>query len=168
MEQIDNALGGWQVPAVVAGAGLAWTSAANVATEPGCVLLSTRRRESRAPTTGQPRRWSSSSSRSWPAGSPAPCVYQSPRRDRRLADIATAPRTPGRRQPSPVRADVVASGDHELAEDVVGLRIAQVAGAPAGARGISLVAHRPGNSSSGTTEVSANATMWCWPASTTR
>ena len=87
---MDHALGGWQLPTVVAGAGLAWFHAANVS-DGRVRVAESRQRESRVQLRDGRADRAVRQARRWPAGSPAPCVCRSRRRDRRWPTSPPAP-----------------------------------------------------------------------------
>ncbi len=134
---MDHALGGWQVPTVVAGAGLAWFHAANVATA-GYVLLSLANANlvSNYGTAEQIERFVKPTLAGRFTGTM--CLSE-PQAGSSLADITTRaePQDDGSHRLFGSKM-WISGGDHELAENIVHLVLAKIAGAPAGTRGISL------------------------------
>lgn len=134
---MDHALGGWQLPTVVAGAGLAWFHAANVATA-GYVLLSLANANLLANygTAEQIERFVKPTLAGRFTGTM--CLSE-PQAGSSLADITTRaePQDDGSYRLFGSKM-WISGGDHELAENIVHLVLAKIAGAPAGTRGISL------------------------------
>lgn len=162
---MDHALGGGQLPMAVAGAGLAWFHAANVGTA-AYVLLSVANANLLA-HHGTPEQIEMFVKPTLAGRFTGTMCLSEPQAGSSLADITT------RAEPQPDGTYRIfgskmwiSGGDHELAENIVHLVLAKIAGAPAGTRGISLfivpkflVAPTAG---------SANATTSPWPVSTTR
>lgn len=134
---MDHALGGWQLPTVVAGAGLVWFHAANVATA-GYVLLSLANANLLAHhgTAEQIERFVKPTLAGRFTGTM--CLSE-PQAGSSLADITTRAE---RQDDGSYRLFGskmwISGGDHELSENIVHLVLAKIAGAPAGTRGISL------------------------------
>ncbi|MDP7704769.1 acyl-CoA dehydrogenase [Mycobacterium sp. TY815] len=134
---MDQGLGGWQLPTVVAGAGLAWFHAANVATS-GYVLLSLANANllSHYGTAEQIERFVKPTLAGRFTGTM--CLSE-PQAGSSLADITTRaePQDDGSYRLFGSKM-WISGGDHELSENIVHLVLAKIAGAPAGTRGISL------------------------------
>ncbi|OBK62827.1 acyl-CoA dehydrogenase [Mycobacterium gordonae] len=134
---MDHALGGWQLPTVVAGAGLVWFHAANVATA-GYVLLSLANANLLAHhgTAEQIERFVKPTLAGRFTGTM--CLSE-PQAGSSLADITTRaePQDDGSYRLFGSKM-WISGGDHELSENIVHLVLAKIAGAPAGTRGISL------------------------------
>lgn len=134
---MDQTLGGWQLPTVVAGAGLAWFHAANVATA-GYVLLSLANANLLAHygTAEQIERFVKPTMAGRFTGTM--CLSE-PQAGSSLADITTRaePQDDGSYRLFGAKM-WISGGDHELAENIVHLVLAKIAGAPAGTWGISL------------------------------
>ncbi|AYE93553.1 acyl-CoA dehydrogenase [Mycobacterium paragordonae] len=134
---MDHALGGWQLPTVVAGAGLVWFHAANVATA-GYVLLSLANANLLAQhgTAEQIERFVKPTLAGRFTGTM--CLSE-PQAGSSLADITTRaePQDDGSYRLFGSKM-WISGGDHELSENIVHLVLAKIAGAPAGTRGISL------------------------------
>lgn len=134
---MDHALGGWQLPTVVAGAGLLWFHAANVATA-GYVLLSLANANLLAHhgTAEQIERFVKPTLAGRFTGTM--CLSE-PQAGSSLADITTRaePQDDGSYRLFGSKM-WISGGDHELSENIVHLVLAKIAGAPAGTRGISL------------------------------
>jgi len=134
---MDQELGGWQLPTVVAGAGLAWFHAANVATS-GYVLLSLANANllSHYGTAEQIERFVKPTLAGRFTGTM--CLSE-PQAGSSLADITTRaePQDDGSYRLFGSKM-WISGGDHELSENIVHLVLAKIAGAPAGTRGISL------------------------------
>ena len=134
---MDQALGGWQLPTVVAGAGLAWFHAANVATA-GYVLLSLANANllSHYGTAEQIERFVKPTLAGRFTGTM--CLSE-PQAGSSLADITTRaePQDDGSYRLFGSKM-WISGGDHELSENIVHLVLAKIAGAPPGTRGISL------------------------------
>lgn len=134
---MDHALGGWQLPTVVAGAGLVWFHAANVATD-GYVLLSLANANLLAQhgTAEQIERFVKPTLAGRFTGTM--CLSE-PQAGSSLADITTRaePQDDGSYRLFGSKM-WISGGDHELSENIVHLVLAKIAGAPAGTRGISL------------------------------
>ena len=134
---MDHQLGGSQLPSVVAGAGLAWFHAANVATA-GYVLLSLANANLLAEygTPDQIDRFV----RPILAGrfTGTMCLSE-PQAGSSLADITTRAE---QREDSTYRVFGskmwISGGDHELTDNIVHLVLAKIPGSPPGTKGISL------------------------------
>lgn len=134
---MDHALGGWQLPTVVAGAGLAWFHAANVATA-GYVLLSLANANLLA-NYGTPEQIERFVKPTLAGRFTGTMCLSEPQAGSSLADITTRaePQDDGSYRLFGSKM-WISGGDHELAENIVHLVLAKIAGAPAGTRGISL------------------------------
>ncbi len=134
---MDHALDGWQLPTVVAGAGLAFFHAANVATA-GYVLLSLANANLLAHygTADQIERFVKPTLTGRFTGTM--CLSE-PQAGSSLADITTRaePQDDGSYRLFGAKM-WISGGDHELSENIVHLVLAKIAGAPPGTRGISL------------------------------
>lgn len=134
---MDHALGGWQLPTVVAGAGLAWFHAANVATA-GYVLLSLANANLLA-NYGTPEQIERFVRPTLAGRFTGTMCLSEPQAGSSLADITTRaePQADGSYRLFGAKM-WISGGDHELAENIVHLVLAKITGAPAGTRGISL------------------------------
>lgn len=134
---MDHALDGWRLPTVVAGAGLAFFHAANVATA-GYVLLSLANANLLAHygTADQIERFVKPTLTGRFTGTM--CLSE-PQAGSSLADITTRaePQDDGSYRLFGAKM-WISGGDHELSENIVHLVLAKIAGAPPGTRGISL------------------------------
>ncbi|WP_205875619.1 acyl-CoA dehydrogenase [Mycobacterium camsae] len=134
---MDHALGGWQLPTVVAGAGLAWFHAANVATA-GYVLLSLANANLLA-NYGTPEQIERFVRPTLAGRFTGTMCLSEPQAGSSLADITTRaePQDDGSYRLFGAKM-WISGGDHEVAENIVHLVLAKITGAPAGTRGISL------------------------------
>ncbi len=134
---MDHALGGWQLPTVVAGAGLAWFHAANVATA-GYVLLSLANANLLA-NYGTPEQIERFVKPTLAGRFTGTMCLSEPQAGSSLADITTRaePQDDGSYRLFGSKM-WISGGDHELSDNIVHLVLAKITGAPAGTRGISL------------------------------
>ncbi|KQH81069.1 acyl-CoA dehydrogenase [Mycobacterium gordonae] len=134
---MDDTLGGWQLPTVVAGAGLVWFHAANVATA-GYVLLSLANANLLA-HYGTPEQIERFVKPTLAGRFTGTMCLSEPQAGSSLADITTRaePEDDGSYRLFGSKM-WISGGDHELSENIVHLVLAKIAGAPAGTRGISL------------------------------
>lgn len=134
---MDHALGGWQLPTVLAGAGLAWFHAANVATA-GYVLLSLANANLLA-NYGTPEQIERFVKPTLAGRFTGTMCLSEPQAGSSLADITTRaePQDDGSYRLFGSKM-WISGGDHELSDNIVHLVLAKITGAPAGTRGISL------------------------------
>lgn len=134
---MDHSLGGWQLPAAVAGAGLAWFHAANVATA-AYGLLSVANANLLA-AHGTPEQIEMFVKPILAGRFTGTMCLSEPQAGSSLADITTRaePQQDGTYRLFGSKM-WISGGDHELAENIVHLVLAKIVGAPAGTRGISL------------------------------
>lgn len=130
---MDHAVGGWQLPTVVAGAGLTWFHAANVATA-GYVLLSLANANLLAKhgTAEQIEQFVKPTLAGRFTGTM--CLSE-PQAGSSLADITTRaqPQDDGTYRLFGSKM-WISGGDHELSENIVHLVLAKITGAPEAAR----------------------------------
>ncbi|MCW1957594.1 MAG: acyl-CoA dehydrogenase, partial [Mycobacterium sp.] len=134
---MDHSLGGWQLPAAVAGAGLAWFHAANVGTA-AYGLLSVANANLLA-AHGTPEQIETFVKPILAGRFTGTMCLSEPQAGSSLADITTRaePQQDGTYRLFGSKM-WISGGDHEIAENIVHLVLAKIAGAPAGTRGISL------------------------------
>ena len=134
---MDHAIGGWQLPTVISGAGLAWFHAANVGSAAYMLLsLANANLLAHYGTPEQIERFVKPTLAGRFTGTM--CLSE-PQAGSSLADITT------RAEPQPDGTYRlfgskmwISGGDHELTENIVHLVLAKIVGAPAGTKGISL------------------------------
>ena len=134
---MDHAVGGWQLPTVVAGAGLAYFHAANVGTA-AYGLLSVANANLLA-TYGTPEQIERFVKPTLAGRFTGTMCLSEPQAGSSLADVTTRaePRDDGSYRLFGSKM-WISGGDHELSENIVHLVLAKIPGAPAGTRGISL------------------------------
>ncbi|MCB0931691.1 MAG: acyl-CoA dehydrogenase [Mycobacterium sp.] len=134
---MDQSLGGWQLPATVSGAGLAWFHAANVGTA-AYGLLSVANANLLA-AHGTPQQIDTFVKPILAGRFTGTMCLSEPQAGSSLADITARaePQDDGTYRLTGSKM-WISGGDHELAENIVHLVLAKIAGAPAGTRGISL------------------------------
>ncbi|MCG5431034.1 acyl-CoA dehydrogenase [Mycobacterium sp. MYCO198283] len=134
---LDHEVGGAQLPAVIAGAGSAWISAANLATS-GYLMLSTANANllSRFGTPDQVERFVKPVVAGRFSGTMALSETQA---GSSLADITTRaePRADGTYRLFGSKM-WISGAEHELTENIVNLVLAKIPGGPPGTKGISL------------------------------
>ncbi len=134
---MDHALGGWQLPAAVAGAALAWFHAANVGTA-AYGLLSVANANLLA-AHGTPEQIETFVKPILAGRFTGTMCLSEPQAGSSLADITTRAESRGDGTYRLFGSKMwISGGDHELSENIVHLVLAKIAGAPAGTRGISL------------------------------
>ena len=133
----DHAVGGWQLPTAVAGAGLAWFHAANVGTA-AYVLLSVANANLLC-AYGTPEQIDRFVKPTLAGRFTGTMCLSEPQAGSSLADITTRaePQDDGSYRLFGSKM-WISGGDHELSENIVHLVLARIAGAPPGTRGISL------------------------------
>ncbi len=134
---MDQAIGGWQLPTAISGAGMAWFHAANVGTA-AYVLLSLANANLLA-HYGTPEQIERFVKPTLAGRFTGTMCLSEPQAGSSLADITT------RAEPQPDGTYRIfgskmwiSGGDHELTENIVHLVLAKIVGAPAGTKGISL------------------------------
>ena len=134
---MDHAVGGWQLPTVVAGAGLAYFHAANVGTA-AYGLLSVANANLLA-TYGTPEQIERFVRPTLAGRFTGTMCLSEPQAGSSLADVTTRaePQDDGSYRLFGSKM-WISGGDHELSENIVHLVLAKITGAPAGTRGISL------------------------------
>ncbi len=134
---MDTALGGAQLPTVVAGAGLAWFHAANISTA-GYVLLTLANANLLA-EYGTPEQVDAFLKPMLAGRFSGTMCLSEPQAGSSLADIVTRaePRDDGSYRVFGSKM-WISGGDHELTENIVHLVLAKIPGSPPGTRGISL------------------------------
>lgn len=134
---MDHELGGWQLPATVAGAGMAWFHAANVGTA-AYGLLSIANANLLA-AHGSPEQIEMFVKPILAGRFTGTMCLSEPQAGSSLADITTraVPQDDGTYRIFGSKM-WISGGDHELSENIVHLVLAKIVGAPAGTRGISL------------------------------
>lgn len=134
---MDHALGGWQLPMAVAGAGMAWFHAANVGTA-AYALLNVANANLLA-AHGSPEQIETFVKPILAGRFTGTMCLSEPQAGSSLADITTRaePHEDGTYRIFGSKM-WISGGDHELSENIVHLVLAKIAGAPAGTRGISL------------------------------
>ena len=134
---MDHHLGGSQLPSVVAGAGLAWFHAANIATA-GYVLLSLANANLLA-EYGTPDQIDRFVMPILAGRFTGTMCLSEPQAGSSLADITTRAE---QREDGTFRLFGskmwISGGDHELADNIVHLVLAKISGGPPGTKGISL------------------------------
>lgn len=133
----DHAVGGWQLPTAVAGAGLAWFHAANVGTA-AYVLLSVANANLLC-AYGTPEQIDRFVKPTLAGRFTGTMCLSEPQAGSSLADITTRaePQDDGSYRLFGSKM-WISGGDHELSENIVHLVLARIAGAPPGTQGISL------------------------------
>ena len=134
---MDQSLGGWQLPSVISGAGLAWFHAANVGSA-AYVLLSLANANLLA-HYGTPEQIETFVKPTLAGRFTGTMCLSEPQAGSSLADITTRaePQDDGTYRLFGSKM-WISGGDHELSENIVHLVLAKITGAPAGTRGISL------------------------------
>ena len=134
---MDQAIGGWQLPTAISGAGMAWFHAANVGTA-AYVLLSLANANLLA-HYGTPEQIERFVKPTLAGRFTGTMCLSEPQAGSSLADITT------RAEPQPDGTYRIfgskmwiSGGDNELTENIVHLVLAKIVGAPAGTKGISL------------------------------
>ncbi len=134
---MDQSIGGWQLPSVVSGAGMAWFHAANVGSA-AYMLLSLGNANLLA-HYGTPEQIETFVKPTLAGRFTGTMCLSEPQAGSSLADITT------RAEPQPDGTYRlfgskmwISGGDHELTENIVHLVLAKIVGAPAGTKGISL------------------------------
>ena len=134
---MDQSLGGWQLPSVISGAGMAWFHAANVGSA-AYVLLSLANANLLA-HYGTPEQIETFVKPTLAGRFTGTMCLSEPQAGSSLADITTRaePQEDGTYRLFGSKM-WISGGDHELSENIVHLVLAKIVGAPAGTRGISL------------------------------
>ena len=134
---MDQSLGGWQLPSVISGAGMAWFHAANVGSA-AYVLLSLANANLLA-HYGTPEQIETFVKPTLAGRFTGTMCLSEPQAGSSLADITTRaePQDDGTYRLFGSKM-WISGGDHELSENIVHLVLAKIVGAPAGTRGISL------------------------------
>ena len=134
---MDESLGGWQLPSVVAGAGMAWFYAANISSA-AYMLLSLGNANLLA-EYGTPEQIEKFVKPTLALRSTGTMCLSEPQAGSSLADITTRaePQEDGTYRIFGSKM-WISGGDHELTENIVHLVLAKIVGAPAGTKGISL------------------------------
>ena len=134
---MDQSLGGWQLPSVISGAGMAWFHAANVGSA-AYVLLSLANANLLA-HYGTPEQIETFVKPTLAGRFTGTMCLSEPQAGSSLADITTRaePQDDGTFRLFGSKM-WISGGDHELSENIVHLVLAKIVGAPAGTRGISL------------------------------
>ena len=134
---MDHEIGGWQLPTVISGAGMAWFHAANVGSA-AYMLLSLGNANLLA-HYGTPEQIEKFVKPTLAGRFTGTMCLSEPQAGSSLADITT------RAEPQPDGTYRlfgskmwITGGDHELTENIVHLVLAKIVGAPAGTKGISL------------------------------
>ena len=134
---MDQSIGGWQLPTVVSGAGMAWFHAANVGSA-AYMLLSLANANLLA-HYGTPEQIESFVKPTLAGRFTGTMCLSEPQAGSSLADITTRaePQEDGTYRLFGSKM-WISGGDHELTENIVHLVLAKIVGAPAGTKGISL------------------------------